>query len=97
MKVELEKLKNGLVVSCQASPGWPLYGSEYMLKMAIAAKEGGAVALRANGKDDIKAIKQVVDLPLIGVNKIYLAPPTASDVNITPSFAKKPVSFRQFT
>ena len=87
MRVDLEKLKKGLIVSCQASPGWPFYGSEYMVKMAIAAKEGGAVALRANGTADIIAIKQAVNLPVIGVNKIYNEPPTAFSVNITPSFA----------
>ena len=86
MKTELDKLRNGLIVSCQASIGWPLYGSEYMVQMAIAAKEGGAIAVRANEPTDIKAIKQAVDLPVIGVNKIYLKPPTVADVCITPTF-----------
>ena len=87
MRIDLSRLKNGLIVSCQASPGWPLYGSEYMVRMAIAAKEGGAVALRANGTEDIIAIKQAVDLPVIGVNKVYKEPPTAFSVNITPNYA----------
>lgn len=65
----LESLKGGLVVSCQALEDEPLHGSSHMAAMAMAAKEGGAVGIRANGYDDIKAIKEKVDLPIIGILK----------------------------
>ncbi|MBO3065377.1 MULTISPECIES: N-acetylmannosamine-6-phosphate 2-epimerase [Staphylococcus] len=62
-------LPQGLIVSCQALPDEPLHSSFIMSKMALAAYEGGAVGIRANSKEDIIAIKQEVDLPVIGIVK----------------------------
>ncbi len=77
----LNKIKGGLVVSCQALPHEPLHGSEFMAKMAYAALLGGAVGIRANTVSDITAIKKVVDLPIIGIIKrdyddssVYITP-----------------------
>ncbi len=67
------ELKNGLIVSCQAYENEPLHGSIYMAKMALAAEIGGAKGIRANGYDDIKAIKEETNLPVVGINKKYLA------------------------
>lgn len=65
----LEKVKNSLIVSCQALPDEPLHSSFIMSKMALAAKEGGAAGIRANTKEDILEIKREVDLPVIGIVK----------------------------
>ncbi|VEU79755.1 N-acetylmannosamine-6-phosphate 2-epimerase [Haploplasma axanthum] len=65
----LKKIKGGLIVSCQAQENEPLHSDFIMSRMALAAKVGGAVAIRANGVKDIKAIKEVVDLPIIGLIK----------------------------
>ncbi|MBR2564073.1 MAG: N-acetylmannosamine-6-phosphate 2-epimerase [Paenibacillus sp.] len=62
-------LKGGLVVSCQALEHEPLHSSLIMARMAIAAKEGGAIGIRANTAADVKEIKQQVDLPVIGIVK----------------------------
>jgi N-acylglucosamine-6-phosphate 2-epimerase len=62
-------MERGLVVSCQALENEPLHSSFIMSKMALAAKQGGAVAIRANTVEDIKAIKKEVDLPIIGIIK----------------------------
>ncbi|MDZ5710687.1 N-acetylmannosamine-6-phosphate 2-epimerase [Jeotgalibacillus haloalkalitolerans] len=78
----LEIIKKGLVVSCQALEDEPLYGSDTMKKMAEAARRGGAVAIRANGVEDIKAIKAQVNLPIIGIIKAVYPD---SDVYITPT------------
>ncbi|WP_214754809.1 N-acetylmannosamine-6-phosphate 2-epimerase [Exiguobacterium sp. s16] len=78
----MEQLKGKLIVSCQALEEEPLHGAEIMARMAIAAKEGGAAGIRANGIDDIKSIKQAVDLPLIGIIKREFP---ESSVYITPT------------
>ncbi|MFB5678150.1 N-acetylmannosamine-6-phosphate 2-epimerase [Paenibacillus terreus] len=68
---ELDRLglKGGLVVSCQALEHEPLHSPYIMGRMAVAAKEGGAIGIRANTAVDIKEIKEQVDLPVIGIVK----------------------------
>lgn len=80
---QLLRLRGGLIVSCQALPDEPLHGSEIMARMALAAKQGGAVGIRANTPADVAAIRAAVpDLPLIGLHKVVL--PGFEDVYITP-------------
>lgn len=69
MKTVLENLKGKLVVSCQALEHEPLHSPFIMSRMALAAAQGGAVAIRANSVVDIAAIKQQVSLPVIGIIK----------------------------
>ncbi|QDP95385.1 N-acetylmannosamine-6-phosphate 2-epimerase [Microlunatus elymi] len=66
----IETLRGGLVVSCQAYPGEPLRSPEIMSRMAQAAVLGGAVAIRAQGPDDIRLVHQTVSVPQIGLWKI---------------------------
>lgn len=67
----IEKLKHKLIVSCQAWEGTPFYeDSTIMRKLAESALLGGAGGIRANGVEDIVAIKKTVDLPLIGIYKL---------------------------
>lgn len=78
----LESMKNGLIVSCQVQKDDPIYTDDIVIKMAEAAKWAGAVGIRANSPEQIKAIKEKVDLPIIGLYKIWHED---SEVFITPT------------
>lgn len=81
----LEILKGGLIVSCQALSDEPLHSSFVMGRMAKAAEEGGAVAIRANSPEDIMEIKKVTSLPVIGLWKVVYPD---SKVYITPTMSE---------
>lgn len=81
MNEKVKSLEGKLIVSCQALPHEPLHSSFIMGRMALAAKEGGAVGIRANTKEDIEEIQKMVDLPVIGIvkrdyadSKVYITP-----------------------
>ncbi len=78
----LARFQHGLIVSCQADVHEPLHGAQNMAAMARAACKGGAAGIRADGPEDIAAIRAVVDLPLIG---IYKADLPGFAVRITPT------------
>ena len=78
----LDSLKNGLIVSCQVQRDDPIYSDEIIVKMAEGAKWAGASGIRSNSPDQIRSIKEKVDLPLIGLWKIWHED---TDVFITPT------------
>ncbi|MEY9867997.1 N-acetylmannosamine-6-phosphate 2-epimerase [Peribacillus sp. RS7] len=79
----LESIKNGLIVSCQARRGWPMYGADIMGALSKAAEKGGAVGIRATGPENIKAIKKVTKLPVLGIHKQWI---DECEVYITPTY-----------
>ena len=78
----LDSFKGGLIVSCQVQHDDPTFSIDFVVKMAKAAQWGGAVGIRANDPEQIKAIKKEVDLPVIGLWKIWH---DDTDVFITPT------------
>ncbi|MET8307207.1 N-acetylmannosamine-6-phosphate 2-epimerase [Micromonospora sp. NPDC005173] len=80
MNTLIAQLRHRLVVSCQAYPGEPMRDQDTMRRVALAAVQGGAAGIRAQGLADIAAIRDAVDLPLIGLWK-----DGDDDVFITPT------------
>ena len=66
-----ELMKGTVIVSCQATPGEPLYlkDDSIMYLMARAAKQAGAKVIRTSSARDIVAIKEETGLPVIGLIK----------------------------
>ena len=81
MSLKLER--GSLIVSCQTHGPSPLAGPVFMGAMALAARDGGARGIRANGPDDVRAVK-AAGLPVIGIHKLMTE---GVPVYITPTIA----------
>jgi N-acylglucosamine-6-phosphate 2-epimerase len=75
---------SGIIVSCQALPDSPLHGSVFMAAMAKVAVSGGASGVRVNGPEDVRAVRDAVPVPIVGINKSDDRGPDR--VYITPTF-----------
>jgi N-acylglucosamine-6-phosphate 2-epimerase len=82
----LEKLHGGLIVSCQPDAGDragdPMNSPLIMAALARAVVLGGAVGIRADGVEDIAAIRAAVEVPIIGIYKFDIP---GFQVRITPT------------
>jgi N-acylglucosamine-6-phosphate 2-epimerase len=65
----LDELRGGLIVSVQAWPGSALDDPHVIAAMARAAQEGDAVAVRVQGAENLAAVRQRVQLPIVGLVK----------------------------
>ncbi|MDB9450171.1 N-acetylmannosamine-6-phosphate 2-epimerase [Dolichospermum circinale] len=79
----MTNLPKGLIVSCQAPVNSPLHDPYIIAAMAQAAVNNGAVAVRIDTPSHIQAVRQKVQVPIIGLWKQVI---TGSDVYITPQF-----------
>ncbi|BCA41007.1 N-acetylmannosamine-6-phosphate 2-epimerase [Kluyvera ascorbata] len=75
------KQHGGLIVSCQPVPGSPLDKPDIVAAMALAAVQAGAVAVRIEGIENLKATRPLIAVPIIGIVKRDL---DDSPVRITP-------------
>jgi N-acylglucosamine-6-phosphate 2-epimerase len=73
-------LEGRLIVSCQAYPGEPMRDPRTMAQVAASVERGGAAAVRAQGIEDIRQVKDAVNVPVIGIWK-----DGAEGVFITPT------------
>ncbi len=79
-------LKHGLIVSCQAEEGSPFNSPQFIAAFAKAAELGGAVGVRVRDCENVRAVAEVTDLPIIGLTKGQfesggvLVTPTKDDV-----------------
>lgn len=78
----LNRLRGGLIVSCQPVVGGPMDRPDIVAAYALAALDGGAVGLRIEGVENVRAVRAVTDAPLIGLLKVDLSD---SPVRITPT------------
>ena len=81
MTAALERMRGGLVVSVQAAPGSPLATPEHLAAIARAVEAGGAAGIRTEGVDAVRAIREAVGVPVIGLVKRRVL---GSEVYITP-------------
>ena len=65
----IENLRHKLIVSCQAEDGFPLNTPDHLTALAQTAVIGGASAIRASEPANIHAMKQALDVPIIGIYK----------------------------
>lgn len=78
----LAKIKNGVIISCQANKPNPMATPESLLLFADCAVMGGCVGFRANTPENIRPIKEKYpDYPMIGIwkistgdNPVYITP-----------------------
>lgn len=69
----LERLRGGLVASCQPVDGGPMDSPGIVAAMARAAVAGGAAGLRIEGIENLRATRPQVGVPIIGIVKRDLA------------------------
>ena len=76
-------LPKGLIVSCQAPVDSPLHHPEVIAAMAETSIEGGAVGVRIDTPEHIKAVRKRISQPIIGLWKQQIS---GYEVYITPRF-----------
>lgn len=80
---EIEKLRGGLIVSCQAPQGSPLDDPHIIAAFALTAEQNGAAGVRINSAAHVAATRARVGVPVIGIEKVVSE---ESEVYITPTF-----------
>ncbi len=84
----INRLKNKVIVSCQAMPSEPLYKEECMIAMMQSVVKGGAGGLRVAGLRDVTNAKKLFDIPVIGITKPEVIPKNYKEiVYITPTIS----------
>lgn len=81
--MQIEQLRGGLIVSCQAPIGAPLDDPFIISAMALTAEQQGAVGVRLNGPSHIAAARTRIAIPILGIQKVVTP---SSEVYITPTF-----------
>ncbi len=76
-------LRGRLVVSCQTWDNSAFREPSSMARFARAAVDGGAAGIRADSPEEIRAIREAVSVPIIGIFKVKQ---DDGQILITPSF-----------
>ena len=77
----IQRIRGGLIVSCQAPPSSPLDRPEIIAALAAAAERAGAAGVRINRPENVHAVRAAVTVPIIGIFKqaclgeeVYITP-----------------------
>ncbi|MCI1030875.1 N-acetylmannosamine-6-phosphate 2-epimerase [Raoultella terrigena] len=81
MAIDINRLKDRLVVSCQPVTDGPMDRTDIVVAMARSAERAGAGAVRIEGVDNVRQVSRHLDIPVIGIVKRDLED---SPVRITP-------------
>jgi predicted NBD/HSP70 family sugar kinase/putative N-acetylmannosamine-6-phosphate epimerase len=65
-----QPLLRRLIVSCQAPEGSALRDPNVIARMARETVAAGAAGIRADGPENAAAIRQLVDVPIVGIAKV---------------------------
>lgn len=89
----IEVIRGRLIVSCQAYPGEPMRHPDTMTRVAESVVRGGAVAVRAQGLEDLRAMRSVLTVPLIGLWKdgtdgVFITPSVEHAIAVTHTGAE---------
>ena len=79
----VERLRGGVIVSCQAPPESPLAKPEIIAAIARTAEKNGAAGVRIDTPSRIAAVRCSITLPIIGIYKVVY---DGFEVYITPTF-----------
>ena len=66
-----EQIRGGMIVSCQMEKHAPCYSEDMVELMVKAAVWGGACGLRINGIENLRKVRKITDLPIIGLQKVF--------------------------
>ncbi|MHA6799433.1 N-acetylmannosamine-6-phosphate 2-epimerase [Bounagaea algeriensis] len=91
----MEHINRRLIVSCQAGDGHALRDTSTIVRMARAAVDGGAAAIRCGGVGgtrDVAAVVSDVSVPVIGLTKdgtdgVYITPTVGAALSVVESGA----------
>ncbi|NEQ96127.1 MAG: N-acetylmannosamine-6-phosphate 2-epimerase [Cyanothece sp. SIO2G6] len=87
MDSSLQAIQGGLVVSCQAPRSSPLHNPNIIAAIAQASVQQGAVGIRIDTPEHVQAVRQQVEVPLIGIwkreypNSLVYITPTAEQAD----------------
>ncbi len=81
MPLDIQALKNGLIVSCQPVKGGAMDNAMMVVGFGLAALDGGAAGLRIESADYVRAVRGATDKPIVGLVKRDL---NDTPVRITP-------------
>lgn len=81
LELVVDKLRGGLIASCQPVEAGPMDRDDIVVAMAQACIAGGAKGLRIEGAGRVRAVAAKCDVPIVGIIKRDL---DDSPVRITP-------------